>query len=235
MISEVGVSPGALTRALFGPGVVVEVDDPAAPPLGLRPDEEVALVAAVDRRRREFAAGRRCARRALVRLGHSPVSIPPAGDRAPVWPAGVVGSITHTERWCAAVVAPRARARSIGLDAEPAEPLPESLWPEVLTGAERSWLTRRPPEERGLWARLIFSAKEAVYKCQYPLTRQVLDFHHVQLSMAASRSATDAVCAVLTDGTRLAGRYVWTPSVLVTGVLVPAGAAPPTRGWHHPP
>src|SRR5262245_29080334 len=81
----------------------------------LAAEEEAALGPACEVRVREFTLGRLCARRALEALGHAPVPILRGPGREPLWPDGLVGSITHTRRYCAAVVAPRTRLVSVGI------------------------------------------------------------------------------------------------------------------------
>ena len=86
----------------------------------LLPEEECAVASAVEKRRREFAAGRACARNALAKLGMPEVAIPRGAHGEPVWPAGAVGSITHCDGFCACAVARRELIWSVGIDAEPA-------------------------------------------------------------------------------------------------------------------
>ncbi|MFW5875177.1 MAG: 4'-phosphopantetheinyl transferase family protein [Myxococcota bacterium] len=172
---------------LFGAGVVVEVDDPCRPASGLFAEEAASVRRAVDLRRREFAAGRRASRRALRLLGFAPRPIVARADRLPQWPPGCVGSITHTDRWCAAAVAPSRSHRSLGLDAEPARGLDAALWSAVLTAEEGQMLRGRPP----VWARLLFSAKEAAYKCQYPLTGRMLGFHDLEVRLPPTAGGGD--------------------------------------------
>src|SRR5258708_36276243 len=99
--------------------------------------EEMAMVAnAVDKRRREFATGRACAREALRELGIAPGPIL-AGERGmPRWPPGVVGSITHCAGYRAAAVAGSGDLMAIGIDAEPDAPLPDGVLDVVALPAE---------------------------------------------------------------------------------------------------
>ncbi len=181
---------------LFPASVVVEEEDPEtiAPDLGeLYPQEAAAIARAVAKRRREFIAGRRCARRALEALGHRPGPMPPNPDRSPPWPPGFVGSITHThggtpERrwaWCGAVVTRRDRLRAVGLDAEPEEAVGEEIFDRILGGTERRWLAGQPAVDQGVLARMVFSAKEAFYKAQYLESGAYLGFHEVELDLEA--------------------------------------------------
>ena len=72
---------------------------------------------------------------------------------------------------------------TVGIDAEEAEPLEPELWRFVLTEDERAALEREPAENRGLLAKVVFSAKECFYKAQYPLTRQFLGFKQVRITL----------------------------------------------------
>jgi 4'-phosphopantetheinyl transferase EntD len=201
----------------------------------LTPEDAEALgPAAVERRRREFAGGRACARTALGQLGIAPVSIGRGKDREPIWPDGVVGSITHCEGYRAAAVARRSLVRSVGIDAEPAEALPERILeriarveevPEVLAARELSGLA---------YDRLLFSAKESVYKAWYPLTGRWLGFEDARVSFTSAGAGESAageftvelmVPGPVIDGGVLgafAGRYAFAGGLLATAVIVPA-------------
>ncbi len=191
--------------------------------IALFASERRALGAAVPRRRAEFTSGRGCARRALAALGAPPVAIPSGPRGEPLWPAGIVGSITHCDGYRAAAVARSGQVRSLGIDAEPDLPLPEEVWEEVAHGAERD---RTPFELR----RLLFSAKEAVYKAWFPLTGRWLGFEDVELSLDPENARFDAVLAVPgpeVDGTVLSGfsgRWAVVDAIICTAVIVPAGA-----------
>jgi 4'-phosphopantetheinyl transferase EntD len=167
----------AAARALLPPGTAVAAADPRIlhP---LRPGE--TLPGAVPRRLAEFSAGRAAARLALERLGLPGHAVPQGPDRAPIWPAGLTGTITHSATACLA--AARRGPGGLGLDLEPDEDLPADLWDEVLSTEERRWAeTQNQP---GRAARLVFSAKEAAFKAQYPLTRQVFGFDMLAVAIA---------------------------------------------------
>ena len=153
-------------------------------PAELFPDEAAYVSRAVPRRVQEFAAGRFCARRAMAKLGHAPAPIPAAPDRAPIWPEGLVGSITHAAGHCAAAVARAADGyRGIGLDLEPSSPLPPDILDTVCLPEELAWLQRQPSADRDVLARAIFSAKECAYKVQYRLSGVLLEFHDLRLAL----------------------------------------------------
>ncbi|WP_258609692.1 4'-phosphopantetheinyl transferase family protein [Mesorhizobium sp. AR10] len=154
-------------------------------PGSVHPAEAACLPAtAVESRRREFAAGRACAAEAMKALGLPLEPIGTATDRSPVWPEGIVGSISHSGSIAGASVALRSSGiRAIGLDIEELLPLDEELYPEICVEEERAWLATRPPSERGLLAKAIFCAKEASYKCQYSLSRQILEFAALRVEL----------------------------------------------------
>lgn len=145
------------------------------------PGESRALARATPARQAEFAAGRAAARRALRAIGMVPFAIPMGVDRAPVWPSGLVGSITHHEGRCIAVAARRTSLAGLGLDLAAMDPLAEDLWPTVLTDADRAWLSSQAAPLRGGYAQMIFSAKEATYKALYPQIRRVVGFDAMEI------------------------------------------------------
>jgi 4'-phosphopantetheinyl transferase EntD len=104
-------------------------------------------------------------------------------DRAPVWPEGLTGSISHTATACVAAIGLRRDWAGIGVDLEDATPLDPLLVAEICTTAEQHWLGTQPASERGLMAKLIFSAKEATYKAQYPLSGQLFGFDVLELTL----------------------------------------------------
>lgn len=139
---------------------------------------------AIDRRSREFAAGRRAARAAARQAGLVLDRLPMGEDRAPVWPPGLTGSISHSDRLCLAVVGPAA-AGTIGLDLEPDAPLAHELWDTLLRPAEIAALPAGG--DAGRLALAIFAAKEAAYKAQYPLTRRIFGFHDLEITLSPGR------------------------------------------------
>src|SRR4029077_2872870 len=118
------------------------------------------------------------ARRALAELGHGGVALRRGADPRPIWPDGIVGSITHSSGYCAAAAAPSHIFRAIGLDAERVG-VERSLWPQICLPAEIDWLESLPEKLRTTAATLIFSAKEAFYKCLCGVGGGWLEFHDV--------------------------------------------------------
>jgi 4'-phosphopantetheinyl transferase EntD len=177
----------------------------AGDPATLLPAEAACAVGFAERRLREFAAGRLCARLALAELGvlNLPLLVGPA--REPLWPDGFTGSITHADRYCAAAVCRAEDIVSLGIDAESIDQVDRSVWPVLFRAVEIEWLESLPKLEQDLMACALFSGKEAYFKCQFQLTRSWVDFHDVELRFGAG------TFAVLRDGGetpyRVAGAY----------------------------
>ncbi|MGW0413274.1 4'-phosphopantetheinyl transferase family protein [Streptomyces collinus] len=166
-----------MLSALLPAGVAVAELFADPPHIDLHPQEAAVVAGAVDKRRREFAAVRLCARAALSRIGATPGPIVPGPKGAPQWPDGVVGSMTHCDGYRAAAVAHRTMFASIGIDAEPHAALPEGVEKLTALPEERTALSRlAATHPRVHWDRLLFSAKESVYKAWFPLTGRWLDF-----------------------------------------------------------
>ncbi|MFI6809917.1 4'-phosphopantetheinyl transferase [Streptomyces luteogriseus] len=156
-----------------------------APKAWLFPEEAAALGEVGGARRREYTTVRHCARRALGGLGLAPVPLLPGVRGAPGWPDGVVGSMTHCVGYRAAATAHRSDVRALGIDAEPHAPLPEGVLGYIALPEEASRvarLARRVPEVH--WDRLLFCAKEAVYKAWFPATHTWLGFDGAVISPA---------------------------------------------------
>ena len=176
---------------LFPPSVVTVTQAELADTPALMPEERTFLAHAVPARVLEFTTGRSCARAALAQLGCPPVAIAVGDQREPVWPPGFIGSITHCKGHCAAAVAqydPHAAdsIASLGLDAEPAQPLSEDVVGMVCCAGEQEWIERN--RQDGLpWDRLVFSAKESVFKCLFPIARRYFDFRDIELSFDGER------------------------------------------------
>ncbi|MCX5214368.1 4'-phosphopantetheinyl transferase superfamily protein [Kitasatospora sp. NBC_00240] len=198
MIEELIPPPAATAHAFT---------DHRAAVAALYPQEAAAVAQAVAKRRREYATVRMCARRALNGLG-VPAAPLVAGRRgAPRWPAGVVGSMTHCAGYRAAAVGRSADFLGLGIDAEPNEPLPDDLLEFVSLPGERARLrdlADAAPEVR--WDRLLFSAKEAVFKTWYPLTERELDFTEAELDFAPDTGSFSA--RLLVPGVDAGGRHL---------------------------
>jgi len=153
----------------------------------LFPEERELVARAVAKRRAEFTTGRHCARRALAALGVAPQPILAGKHRAPRWPEGYTGTITHCTGYRAAAVASTAVLDSIGVDAEPSLPLPAGVLDRIALPGERAMLARLTEAHPGVcWDRLLFCGKEAVYKAWYPLTGRWLGFEEADITIDAA-------------------------------------------------
>jgi 4'-phosphopantetheinyl transferase EntD len=179
--------PGPFARLLAGSPVrVAELDpDLIEARAGLFPQEAEQVERAVESRQKQYTAGRILARRAWGEIGVGPLPLLNDERRVPIWPEGLVGSITHTRGWCAAAVARAADVTGLGVDVEAASPLEHGLWERVCRPEERAFLDAQPAAERGLLAKVVFSAKESIYKALYPRIRTFLDFQGMSVQLAA--------------------------------------------------
>lgn len=202
---------------LFPEDVAAAWGDPLLPSKPLFPEEAALVASAVEKRKKEFAKGRECARSALATLGFFDVPLLTGESREPLWPGKVVGSITHTRGLCAAAVARAERYRGIGIDAEPAEPLEPGVVRRVCRDREAASLPSGALDE-SLVPRLVFCVKEAVYKCQFPLSRTFLGFEDVtvELDEGTFRASLGVPVPTFRAGAVFAGRWRRTASHLVT-------------------
>ena len=162
---------GVLTAELMG-----EADRACVLP------QELALISGVaPRRAADFIAGRCCARFLLAQLGLEHIPVLTGADREPLWPDRVTGTITHTKGFCGVAIAERVRFRSLGLDTESSTAVDADILHHVCTPQEAAWLEGLPLAERGRARSLVFSAKEAFFKCQFPLTGAWVGFEEVAI------------------------------------------------------
>jgi 4'-phosphopantetheinyl transferase EntD len=216
------VAEGA--SAILDSEVIVEAAVTAAELDELLPEEQLHLSGWAPARQRDFAAARMAARRALGRLGVAPLALVPHADRSPRWPDGIIGSITHTRDLCLVAVARRGRLASLGIDLERVTAATTDIEQLVCTPAERRWLDAQPAAQRGANVRLVFSAKEAFYKCQYPLTKTYLDFQDVELAIGgdgtfAARIVGAAQVALNRELAGVRGRWTWLGGLVVTTAI----------------
>jgi 4'-phosphopantetheinyl transferase EntD len=215
------------------PAAVTAVDVLVDPPdVDLFPEEEAVVRNSVDKRRQEFATARWCARQAMGRLGYPPAPILPGRRGEPRWPDGLVGSITHCTGYRGAVLAEQAKVTTVGIDAEPNEGLTNGLLEAVSLAAERNRVAGLLRDHPGVaWDRMLFSAKESVYKAWYPLTATWLDFGDADI-IIDPRNGTFTAALLVTGprvhGQRLngfTGRWLVEQGLIVTAVTVLSPAA----------
>lgn len=147
----------------------------------LLPEEATALARSPLVQRRHSGAARSLARALLARLGARSTAILRGAGGAPIWPEGVIGSLAHDEAVAVAALARRADIAALGVDVEPAEPLPAELVAIVATRTEQG----RAPAQDPLYFRKLFVAKEAVYKALFPLDGRFREHHDVEIDLIA--------------------------------------------------
>ncbi len=193
----------------------------------LLPGEEAAVARAVEKRRREYATVRHCARLALTQLGRAPAAILTGPHREPLWPAGIVGSLTHCDGYRAAALTPDTAHLSVGIDAESHAPLPADVFAMIARPVEVSRLAQLAaahPEVH--WDRLLFSAKESIYKAWYPLAQRWLGFEEATLEFDADAGAFTAELhqtgPLIGDRplTAMRGRWLIADGLVLTSVVV---------------
>jgi 4'-phosphopantetheinyl transferase EntD len=179
-------------------------------------EELVAIDGAIDARRREFAGGRACARRALELLGAAPVALPAGDDGAPLWPDGIVGSITHKRDYRAAAVAPAEKLAALGIDAECNESLPRRVLERVASHTEIQTVEEAGSREPGVaWDRLLFSAKEAAFKATRQLVREPIELRTSQIHLDPANRTLDARLPRIPP---LAGRWTLDDGMLLVAI-----------------
>jgi 4'-phosphopantetheinyl transferase EntD len=166
-------------------------------------DEEAASIASpVVAVRRASGAARIVARELVARLGYAGAAIPRGASGEPIWPAGISGSIAHDDRIAVAAVGRQRDIRSVGIDVEPAVLLPPEMLELIASPQELGGIADDP-----LQGKLLFAAKEAVYKAVYPLDRVFLEFRDIEVDLV-SRTATTRTGRTLTLRTCVSSHVV---------------------------
>jgi 4'-phosphopantetheinyl transferase EntD len=215
------VARSALLERLFDRPVVGYVHVGESTVADVMPEELTCVAAAAPKRQADFAAGRLCAHTALAGVGapRGPLLRDRAG--APLWPADIVGSITHTRGFCGAVVCQRGHYDSIGIDAERLG-IDEEVWSEIFTSVERHRLAELSPADRSTAATIMFCAKEAFYKCQYHLTCEWVDFGSIEALVAAPAFSVQLLedLTIGRAGRVFGGSFAVQDSIVVAGISV---------------
>lgn len=155
-------------------------------------EEELYITRAVEKRKREFRAGRHSAHKVLGELGHTNFPLKVGNHRQPLWPSEVIGSISHTDGFCACVALPEGKASSIGFDVEPLSQVDRASLPLICTRKELEYVDKTQQGVEIPLCKLIFSAKECVHKAYYPLNEHTLDFLDAEISIDLTTSSFTA-------------------------------------------
>jgi enterobactin synthetase component D / holo-[acyl-carrier protein] synthase len=214
-----------MIESIVPPGVAVQETTVPLAGAQLFPEEERVVAAAVQERREEFATARECARRALAALGVAPQAIGSGTHGQPVWPTGIVGSITHCAGYRGCAVAHGSDVQAIGIDAEPHVALPEGLERAIAVADERSMIGQlgtSAPDVK--WDRVLFSAKEATFKAWFPGGGRLLGFEDAAVRLDPVTQTFDAAfvgsgnTARLLGMEGLAGRWLVRNGLILTAV-----------------
>jgi 4'-phosphopantetheinyl transferase EntD len=170
-------------------------------------DEEAASFASpVVAVRRASGAARIVARQLLAQLGYARCPVPKGQSGEPIWPAGVVGSLAHDDQVAVAAVGMQRDVGAVGIDTEPAVALPPDMLELIATPQELRKIADDP-----LRGKLLFAAKEAVYKAVYPLDRIFLEFRDIEVDLARRKAMTRT-------GREVAVRYCISSHVLALAI-----------------
>lgn len=199
-------------------GIPTELDEP------LHPLEQSAVAQAVEKRRLDFAAGRACARRALRQLGIEDAAIPVGERREPRWPDGIIGSLSHTRGFCGAAVARQTDVKGLGFDVERISEVRLELRSHIATDDELDELHALVGGPREQALALAFSAREAFYKFQYPLSGQWVGLRDVTVRADADGFLVVPsidVAGVCPKGGSVRGRFLIHGNHLLAGIELP--------------
>jgi 4'-phosphopantetheinyl transferase EntD len=186
--------------------------------------ERPLIEKAVEKRRREFSAGRSCARQALREFGFADSPIMHDENGAPLWPQGIVGSITHCGTYAAAAAARGSRLHGLGIDMETVSRVSPAIKGKILTAAEEHCLRQQPdPAAQQRLLALVFSAKEAIYKCLHPLLQCRIGFADACIECVPGQNTLNiAMCARIKSAfpvvERMQGRYCYFDDTVCTAV-----------------
>ncbi len=172
----------AVPGLLIGCRVISQGDE-----LALLHEEMASISFPAIERRRASGAARRVARELMNSMGFAGFPILRNTFGAPIWPAGVVGSIAHNDKIAVAAIGLQRDLKAVGIDIESSEPLPSDMLELIATPRERRVIGDNP-----LGTKILFVIKEAVYKAVYPLDHEFLDFHDIEVDFADRLATTQA-------------------------------------------
>lgn len=193
----------------------------------LYPEELDCIRNASTSRQLEFAAGRCYARKALVQLGIKEFPLLIGDGRAPIWPKGVIGSLSHASKIAAVAVTRSTNENAcLGLDIEKVDRLSPKLWKMIFTSSERMFLENLPPDLALPAATTLFAVKEAFYKAQFPQTGAWLGFQDVSVELVQeSQSFTIALLKPLNSfwaqDASFSGKFTRFSHFVAAGLFVP--------------
>lgn len=169
---------GAIVRASFD---LAAFDPDLFAALGV--ERPTRIAGAITKRQAEFLAGRMMAKLAQEALGHPPCPIPIGADRAPVWPDGVAGSISHARGFCASILVPEVLGNpGIDIEAIAKGRTQDAILRTALCETEHNIIDGAPaPFGKDRLVTLCFSAKETLFKALFPTVGHHFGFGAAQL------------------------------------------------------
>lgn len=200
---------------------------PDTEPEPLHAEEETLLhPRAIADRRRGFRLGRMAARKALRALGIVPVPVLRGANREPLWPGGVVGSITHAAGHAMAAVARSGNSGGIGIDLEHRSRYFPGLMDHIAFGEERTRLAGLPDQERATAAMELFSAKESIYKAFFPRVQRFFGFAAADVRVGADPDRLEGRLLEPLDAAYPPGRWFpiavqWRGDLVLTTIVLP--------------
>ena len=173
-------------------------------------------------RKNEYIAGRFCAHQSMALANIPPVHIPIGNKGEPIWPSGVVGSITHSRGYAAAAVAKQSDVHSLGLDAEIDEPLSSRVLRRISNENEQEWIKATASGLIQHPGKVLFSAKEATYKAWYPITQEWLGFKEVLINFHDQGNTFTVHIQKNGPIREMHGKYTIRKDIIVTAIEVPS-------------
>jgi 4'-phosphopantetheinyl transferase EntD len=135
--------------------------------------------------RRQGGAARIAARKLLNAAGYGNWPLLRRVGIGPMWPPGIVGSLSHSENHAVAALASSELFAGLGIDVEPTAPLPMEILSFVALPQERELLDRG-----SIQSRILFCAKEAAYKAVYPIDGRFLEMHDILVDFSSNFAIT---------------------------------------------
>jgi len=178
-------------------------------------------------RRAEFTLGRMCAHEALSRFGleSEPILRNPE-TREPCWPDSIWGSITHSVGFAAVAAGLKNEIKGIGIDMESlSRSVDFNIRRQVCIDSELEWLESLPTKQANRALRIIFSAKESIFKCLYPATKTYLTFKDAEVTINETENnfsfTINKSCpGIIQQGFPHHGRYSEKEKMLLTSVYI---------------
>lgn len=176
------------------------------------------------KRKKEFALGRWCARQAMSAFNRAQEPLLIGPSRAPIWPQGLLGSITHCEGYCAAAIVEKKNSIAIGIDAEPWINFPLDIRDHIATEQELSHSAFGRFDDQKRLA-VLFSAKESIFKALNPLTGIFFDFLSTSLvvDVAAGIFSFESLSVpeIQPYSNSLVGRFLTSDNLVISSAYVP--------------